>query len=241
MGGADLQVCMPRVGVCSACFDIDEDGYGAGDACLVEDCADGDPGSFEGGLEFCDGRDNDCELSTDEDFNFRTDPGNCAERGVTCEAGNELSACEASNCLIAACDEGWADRSGGYADGCETDLSDPDLCGACGPLPGVPSEACGACESGSWTCQPDGTLACDGDRGPDAVNACGGCSSLESALGGACGPCLDAALACNGKDATLCVQFTRDTDGDGVCDDTDICQGGGRQRRRRSGRNRRLL
>ncbi len=56
--------------VCDSCTDLDRDGFGApgNPACLVgsaTDCDDTDDVIFPNGPEFCDGLDNDCDLSAD--------------------------------------------------------------------------------------------------------------------------------------------------------------------------------
>ncbi|MBL8678212.1 MAG: putative metal-binding motif-containing protein [Myxococcales bacterium] len=49
------------------CLDGDGDGFGVGPACFGVDCDDGDRLNFGGNVEYCDGRDNDCDRDIDEE------------------------------------------------------------------------------------------------------------------------------------------------------------------------------
>ena len=196
-GGLARSVCVPDAGVCAACLDPDEDGYGIGHACAGSDCAPDDPVSFSGAPEICDGADNDCDLEVDEAFDLATDPTNCGACGVTCSFPNAAPRCADGICSLAACIDGFGDCDGVPDNGCEVDLSDPTLCGACGPLEGVPGDACGACDSGVWACDGIGAVVCEGDLGDGALNACGGCGPLDDEPGAPCGAC-GGVWACDG-------------------------------------------
>jgi len=63
---ADVRGCLPERNVCGDCFDPDGDGYGVGSGCRGEDCVENDRDSFPGGMEVCDGVDNDCDNRVDE-------------------------------------------------------------------------------------------------------------------------------------------------------------------------------
>ncbi len=81
--------------------------------------------------ELCNERDDDCDGNTDEDFNFQTDVQNCGRCANACDpVDNGSPDCSGGECEPA-CDTGWGDCDGAYATGCETDLTDPDTCGAC--------------------------------------------------------------------------------------------------------------
>lgn len=71
--------------------------------------------------------------------------------------------------------------------------------GLCGPLLGVPGEACGC--GGVWAVDPaaPGGVSCEGG----ASNACGGCDALDPLPGADCG--LDSVAVCVGPDETACV------------------------------------
>lgn len=74
-------MCNPETGACehtSAALDLDGDGYlgpisgqtaGASGAC-GDDCDDSNPSAFPGGLEVCDGVDNDCNGIIDDNASF---------------------------------------------------------------------------------------------------------------------------------------------------------------------------
>ena len=202
--GVDGTFCIPDSGVCSACWDPDDDLFGIGDACAGPDCDQENESVFEGAPETCNGRDDDCDTVIDEGFDLRVDVDNCGACGVSCAFDNADAACEDGTCQIAACADGYADCNADPADGCEADLSDPTLCGACGPLDGVPGESCGSCDLGVWTCDESGGLTCAGDPGEDAINACGGCDELEAAPFEPCGTCGSGIWVCDGPNSVIC-------------------------------------
>jgi hypothetical protein len=80
------------------CNDADGDGYGLGCAAGT-DCDDADRQKYEGAPEACDGKDNDCDGTIDEDF----------ELGMTCTAG--LGACEGTGAQICSADGTMSDCS----------------------------------------------------------------------------------------------------------------------------------
>jgi hypothetical protein len=74
--------------------------------------------------EVCDGRDNDCDGTTD---------GSAAAN--TCSVANGQSVCAAGTCGIESCFAGFANCDGIAANGCERNvLQDPANCGACGTV-----------------------------------------------------------------------------------------------------------
>lgn len=67
----------------------------------------------------CDLRDNDCDFMTDEDVAFLTDPTNCGVCGRVCGFPHAAGACEAGECALGACADGYYNLNGVARDGCE--------------------------------------------------------------------------------------------------------------------------
>jgi hypothetical protein len=175
--GESLALCLPDIGSCRPCQDEDGDGYGVGEECLGIDCDDRDGEIFEGAIELCDGRDNDCDSNTDEgeltvpaeviclsagvcagsmaiceaggwacqyvpgyegerelscdgldndcdgtaddDFDFQTDPAHCGACGEACAFDHATPLCEDAQCALGDCGAGWYDIDEDPANGCE--------------------------------------------------------------------------------------------------------------------------
>lgn len=142
--------------------------------------------------------------------NLNTDPQNCGVCGRVCSFPNASAVCVNGNCAIGVCAPGFADCNGVLADGCETNLSSNENCGACGNVcsPGqvcsngscVASAGCtpgqtrpcysgppgtagvGICRAGSQTCSSSGTWgACIGEQTPKAEL----CNNLDDDCNGA--------------------------------------------------------
>jgi len=56
-----------------------------------------------GGVEICDGLDNDCNGTADDTFNLNTDPLNCGKCGNVCVTPNATAACVAGACAVGVC------------------------------------------------------------------------------------------------------------------------------------------
>ena len=78
------------------------------------------------GRELCDYKDNDCDCSTDEDFNLNTDSRHCGKCDNSCALKETITACVVGKCRYKACNanyhdlnkdlaQGWDSKS----DGCE--------------------------------------------------------------------------------------------------------------------------
>jgi hypothetical protein len=113
--------------------DADGDGVGAapyvaceaGDAVATGgDCDDADPGAFPGGVESCDGRDDDCDGETDEEggatwFVDGDGDGFGAEAFVACEPGSGIAVagdCDDSDATVL---PGGTERCNGRDDDCD--------------------------------------------------------------------------------------------------------------------------
>lgn len=121
-----------------------------------------------------------------------------------CALDHATAGCEATGCVVAQCDPGFADCDGIAANGCETSTdTDVDNCGACKracSTAGVASRVCAggvctsACVLGMGNCgQPAAPAADDGCETSTAASSqsCGGCgNACTSAM-------LDSNQACN--------------------------------------------
>jgi len=117
-----------------------------------------------GTQETCNGADDDCDGVVDEDG-----------AADACSPGSGVSAtsCREGECAIEACADGLGDCDGTFENGCETDLTTLDDCGACGV-------------SCAWEC---GATGCN-----DAVD-------VDIAVGHACAARADGTVVCWGNNA----------------------------------------
>ena len=72
-------------------------------------------------VETCDGIDNDCDGSTDEDFDLQNDSGNCGQCGLSCSRDSADTRCNEGVCEIVSCVENRYDLNQVSFDGCEYD------------------------------------------------------------------------------------------------------------------------
>lgn len=120
--------------------------------------------------EACNGMDDDCDGRVDEDFDFRTDSNNCGRCGTSCAAiANASATCSGSVCLIQSCNTGFSDCNMNMADGCETSLTSPSDCDACGMVCSF-ENATAACPTG--TCELDACVLGFGDCNTDPADGC---------------------------------------------------------------------
>ena len=210
---------------CEAQLNIDPANCGAcGQVCTLpgvaeNGCVDGSCTvvSCNPGLDNCNGDAADgCEVDLNSDVD------NCGSCGNACSFAHASAVCNQGSCVLATCDDNFADCNSDDSDGCETDLTTSENCGACGKACTAPAVCVQA--GGDWFCGA-GCADDDGDGYADA--SCGGndCDDDDAAVNPA------ATETCNGADddcdGTIDNGF--DADGDGVttcaqpadCDDND--------------------
>jgi hypothetical protein len=176
-----------------------------GGRCTISSCTpgyvdtDGNPGNgcecmvTNGGVEICDGADNDCNGVIDDGFDLKQDPQHCGGCGVVCAAANATGFC-AGGAWGYACKPGFFDIDNQASDGCEYACSKTvdatEICDGvdndCNGLvdsddPGMvfatadrscKSNVSGACQTGVLTCIA-GKVTCVG-AGPPSEEICDG-------------------------------------------------------------------
>jgi hypothetical protein len=196
---ADTQNCGGCGTVCSLPFAVPACTNGG---CAIAQCQpghvdlDGLPGNgceyactpTNGGVEACDGLDNNCNGVADEGFTLSTDAANCGACGHACVASDvsDVSAaqCSGGTCSVKTCQPGFADCDGAVANGCEVNTQTSTAnCGGCGVVcavahgsPACVSSSCAVagCAAGFADCDH---LVADGGEvdTTSAVSNCGGC------------------------------------------------------------------
>jgi hypothetical protein len=69
--------------------------------------------------EICNGVDDDCDNMVDEGFDLATDPQHCGSCAKTCSFSHAAPLCQAGQCALGACFDGYADADHQPANGCE--------------------------------------------------------------------------------------------------------------------------
>ena len=119
-GEDDLRQCVPEDGWCTPCRDEDRDAHRGGPECPESlDCDDEDPAVYRGAEELCDGKDNDCDSETDEDFDLSTDPEHCGSCERACAFERAHAVCQQGECALGDCEQGWLNCNEDPDDGCE--------------------------------------------------------------------------------------------------------------------------
>ena len=242
----DMGGCVPSPEICNEidddCDDAIDEGFDAlGQPCTVEEGTCASEGVFacdadgtatlcdapppESSQELCDMLDNDCDGSTDEAFDLRTDEANCGTCGRVCDLPNAASVCVDSDCGISDCADGFRDANRDAADGCECVESNGgiELCdGLDNNCDGVIDEGfevgvnCmieqDACSSAGVTaCSDMGAIFCDA---PPIVIGEELCNGMDDDCDGA----LDETFDTDGDGAPAC-----DIDCDAPCPDGVDC------------------
>ena len=235
--GETVQQCLPILGDCDGCLDLDNDNFGEGPNCAGFDCNDQDSTIYDGAVEICDGKDNDCNNFSDDGFNFSTDHDNCGGCGINCAASHATTECISGACQIIACLDDYEDIDNEWENGCEfvcvpnpetngleicngidddcDDLIDEDFdlendgnhCGMCNNVCNAEGATTMACETGDCV-----ILTCENGLGNCDTFFSTGCEQDVSSDPNNCGGC---GLPCN------------PTGANGVCEDAicswDIC------------------
>ncbi len=172
-----------RIASCTPGY-VDADGQvGTGCECMATN----------GGIEICDGADNDCDGTIDDGYDLAGDPTNCGACGVVCAAANGDPFCAGAVCGYR-CRPGFHDANGRADDGCEYScLETPNPVERCDGIdndcdglvdaedPGLLyepadricySNTSGACQAGQLTCI-GGQMLCVG-AGPASDEICDG-------------------------------------------------------------------
>ncbi len=139
-------------------------------------CAPPGPGSCVNPTEICNGLDDDCDGTIDNE----------PDADASCSLPDASAICVSGACVVGTCAAGFGDCDGLSATGCETSTTTTTDCGACGQTCAPVNAATASCAGGgcSYACNP-GTLDCtssppnlDGcESDATSVTTCGGCAN----------------------------------------------------------------
>jgi hypothetical protein len=146
--------------------DVDGDGHFSLDSCGFphDDCNDADADIYPGNVELCDGKDNDCDGTTDENCACNpsdqeecgTDEGECTKGTRVCQANGTWGQCSGQGPTEDICDQLDND-----CDGTTDNPTTPQPCElTVGVCAGVSRTGCDACNYGQYYEESEAT--CDG-------------------------------------------------------------------------------
>ena len=208
----DGDQCVPTGGSCSDCEDADGDGYGVGAGCLGTDCDEENMDVHSGvATDGCDGVDNDCDDSTDEDFEAAVCGAGACQGTSSCDDGVETECVEGDPAENdATCD--------GVDDDCDDSVDEDYESVACG------FGACAnvsSCADGVETeCEPLDVAAADDATCDGADDDCDD-SIDEDFVGEQCGVGACAAVGACVEGAPMCVENDPVAADDATCDGVD--------------------
>lgn len=184
------------------------------DSATPDAAPDQDPSCPSGWADCDEDPANGCEIDVSGD------PDHCGACDHACGGDHASATCEQGACVLS-CDPGFGDCDGVASNGCETDLSTPSNCLACGVVCGGGAHAsstCGAsgcghvCESGWDDCDQDPANGCESPLQSDP-NHCGGCgqacpsrpNASPNCAAGQCGyACIGSFEDCDGQASNGC-------------------------------------
>jgi hypothetical protein len=191
--------------------------------CAIDTCApghydlDGNSGNgceygctpSNGGVEICDGKDNDCNGVIDDGFDLQSDPNNCGACGTVCSLANATAACAmvqgVPTCVVSTCADGYSDLDKLGQNGCEYQ------CPVWPPVAEVCNDKDDNCDGQVNEGNPGGGQPCES-------NCPGGVCLGECTAGTTL--CAGSTLICvGGQGPTLEVCDGKDNNCDGVIDD----------------------
>jgi hypothetical protein len=188
-------------------------------------------GSCSTGWADCDGL-----AATGCEVNTVSDPANCGGCGKACSLPNALEGCEAGNCTIVSCTNGFGDCDQVITNGCEMNLfSSASNCGTCGTVCSLANAVsnCSAgvcsiasCKPGYANCNGNAADGCEVNLNTD-LNSCGSCGAVcnlanatASCTLGKCAilSCASGYADCDGNAANGCeVNLLADAKNCGTC------------------------
>ena len=134
-----------------------------------------------GGIEACDGKDNDCNGVIDDPngkvIDIKTDPAHCGGCNISCSVPNGNVSCVVGKCVFNACKSGFFDADKDAKNGCECKYAGAETCNGVdddcngtaddkmSKYPGVCGLATPPCKQGVLSCQ-NGIETCTGKLGP---------------------------------------------------------------------------